>query len=328
MTTYLLHKQFFTFGPVVLFNALSLNMYFTTLPDHADPSFSEKDHFSAFNKHNIIFNAQVHKSFCEKHVGCLSLKTVFSGEEWYSVNGVPLRVQKGQFLLLNQDQEYASRIDADLPVKSFSIFFKERFARTVLADTLRTEDQLLDQPYFEQNRTEFFQKLYTLEDSMQRQLASLLHLLNSHGYSSLLTDEQLIPILQSLIRLHQEERSIVPKVAALKCSTRTEIYRRLSLAKDVLHSLYDEDLDLDLLGRYACLSVPQLVRQFRKVYHATPHQYLTGIRMQKAGELLQHKEWGLADITLAIGLHDTSAFCRLFKKWYGTSPESYRKALS
>src|SRR5215216_6718214 len=103
-------------------------MYFKSLPDHTDPQFDEAQHFSAFNRHNIIFNAKVKKSFCEDHVGCLSLKMAFTGEEWYTINRVRYAVRTNSFLLLNQDQNYSSSIHSDLPVSSFSIFFKPQFA--------------------------------------------------------------------------------------------------------------------------------------------------------------------------------------------------------
>lgn|GEM_PF-6663929 len=35
---------------------------------------------------NIIFNALSKKSHCDRHVGCLSIKTLWGkGEEWYAV---------------------------------------------------------------------------------------------------------------------------------------------------------------------------------------------------------------------------------------------------
>ena len=87
-------------------------MYFTSLPDHREPGFDEQLHFSKFKRHNIIFNALSSKSHCEHHVGCLSIKTVSCGEEWYQTSSNPLAVKPGQFLVLNDDQEYSSWINS------------------------------------------------------------------------------------------------------------------------------------------------------------------------------------------------------------------------
>lgn len=97
-------------------------MYFTSLPDNTDPAFDEELHFSRFKKQNIVFNAKSANSFCERHVGCLSIKTVLSGEEWYGVDNRQLAVRPGQFLLLNDDQDYSCRIDSAEEVRVLSVF--------------------------------------------------------------------------------------------------------------------------------------------------------------------------------------------------------------
>src|SRR5262245_45486481 len=97
------------------------NMYFTTLPDHSNPSFNEKLHFDKFGKHNVIFKAAAAKSHCDLHVGCLSIKTVLSGTENYGVGKRQLHVRPGLFLILNDHQEYSCRMDE--PATTLSVFF-------------------------------------------------------------------------------------------------------------------------------------------------------------------------------------------------------------
>src|SRR6187397_3690481 len=99
-------------------------MYFTQLPDHKEPGFNEQLHFSKFGKQNIVFDAEATKSECGRHVGCLSIKTVSRGEEWYTLGGRELAVRPGQFLILNDDQEYSCRINGPEKTKMLSVFFK------------------------------------------------------------------------------------------------------------------------------------------------------------------------------------------------------------
>src|ERR1041385_3881711 len=135
-------------------------MYFTSLPDHNKPGFDEQLHFSNFKKHNIVFNALISNSHCENHVGCLSFKTVLSGEEWYGINNRRVAVRPGQFLILNDDQIYSSSIDTIGKVQSFSIFFRNEFASAAFADKLQNEEQSLDNPFYNEGRIpEFFQTL-------------------------------------------------------------------------------------------------------------------------------------------------------------------------
>src|SRR4051812_39513767 len=123
-------------------------MYFTALPDHSQPGFNEQSHFNRFKKHNVIFNALSRQSHCDNHVGCLSFKTVLSGEEWYGVNHRQLAVRPGQFLILNNDQSYSCYIDTCEPVRTLSVFFKKEFASAIFHDTLNKEESLLDNPFY------------------------------------------------------------------------------------------------------------------------------------------------------------------------------------
>jgi AraC-like DNA-binding protein len=84
--------------------------------------------------------------------------------------------------------------------------------------------------------------------------------------------------------------------------------------------------DLSVISNAACLSTPQLVRQFKTVFHITPHQYLVQVRLSHAARLLQHTSTPVHEITWRCGFEDPSAFCRAFRNAYGVSPLYYRAA--
>ena len=215
-------------------------MYFTRLPDHTDPDFDESRHFSRFQKHNIIFNAVSSNSHCDDHVGCLSIKTVFTGEEWYGIDHRQLAVRPGQFLLLNNDQHYSCRICDSEEVRCLSVFFKTTFASDLWFDALHKEETLLEQPFDTSDTVpEFFQTLYNSTPSLQRQLSALVRALDKNGHDEAMTDERLIFLLHYLIRLHKSETRRADKAGALKASTRREIYKRLCIAKDLLQGNFD-----------------------------------------------------------------------------------------
>ncbi|PSL44297.1 AraC-like DNA-binding protein [Chitinophaga niastensis] len=299
-------------------------MYFTSLPDHTSPGFDEALHFSKFKQHNIIFNAVSSKSHCDRHVGCLSIKTILSGEEWYGVDNQQLVVRPGKFLILNDDQDYSCRIDATEKVRVLSVFFRKDFATAVFRDALYSEEALLDNP-FETNgqALEFFQKLNDTDPGLEQKLMSLQTMLNRYGHDNMV-DEHLVFLLHHLIRLHKTETVYTDRVSAVKVNTRTEIYKRLCIVKDILHSTFMDKPDLSLISNTACLSVPQLIRQFKAVFRTTPHQYLTRIRLAHAARLLKHTATPVQEITWMSGFENTSAFCRVFKAVYGVSPLYFR----
>ena len=288
-------------------------MYFTQLPDHSRPGFDENGHFSRFKKQNIVFNAVSTNAACDKHVGCLSFKTVLKGEEWYGIDGRNIAVRPGQFLILNDDQPYSCHIGKNEPARIISIFFKKEFASAVLKDAINTTS------------IEFFQTLYAIDPYLNNQLHTFIAHLDTQGYNSDAVDEHLVFFLHHLIRTHRSELTRAARIDALKPATRTEICKRLNTAKDILHSCYQEALSLETLSKASCLSVPQLVRHFRAAFHDTPHRYLTKLRLHHAAQKLTTTTLTVKDITWQCGFEDPSAFCRAFRSAYGTQPEAYRK---
>lgn len=300
-------------------------MYFTSLPDHSHPDFNEAQHFGRFKAHNVIFNTSSSYSFCDDHVGCLSLKTVLTGEEWYGINNHRLAVRPGQFLILNDEQHYSCNIDTHEPVKGISIFFKKEFAAAVFRDILKDDTALLDYP-FSQDHTqpEFFQTLNVMEPELQYRLNGLINDLDMHGYHTA-TEEQLVFFLHYLIRTLKTESKKAATVAAVKPATKIEIYKRLCIVRDILHSSYMDKPDLDMLSITSCLSVPQLIRQFKSVFKTTPYQYLIQIRLEHAAALLKSSGKPVQEISWDCGFDNFSAFCRAFKSVYGVQPLTFRK---
>jgi AraC family transcriptional regulator len=318
-------SRFFGVNKYLAFFINTHQMYFTSLPDHNKPGFDEQLHFSSFKKHNIVFNALAGSSHCENHVGCLSFKTVLSGEEWYGIDKRRVAVRPGQFLILNDHQTYSSSIDAIGKVRSLSIFFREEFAFSVFFDKLYNENISLDNPFYNEGLVpEFFQTLNYTDPGLLKQLSGLIFSLDSQGYSSSLLDEHLVVILQYLIGTYKAESQRVMGVNALKAATRTEIYKRLCVARDFMHSCFADKLDLQAISHEACLSVPQLVRQFKIVFRATPHQYLARIRLEYAAGLLTDTTRPIHEITWMCGFENMSAFCRAFRAEYNVQPHNFR----
>jgi AraC-like DNA-binding protein len=137
-------------------------------------------------------------------------------------------------------------------------------------------------------------------------------------------DEQLVPLLNFLIKQGASELKKASRVNAVKTSTQKEIYSRVCIAKDVLQSSFMKKIDLPLLSQLSCLSVPQLVRQFKCVFKLTPHQYLMKVRLARAVEMVRSTDYPVNEIALKCGFEDTSAFCRAFRLAYGTQPTFFR----
>lgn len=104
----------------------------------------------------------------------------------------------------------------------------------------------------------------------------------------------------------------------------TDIYERMIAAKMFMDANFHEPLQFEQIAKQAFLSPYHFHRLFCNIYKRTPHQYLTGLRMQKAKMLLEKEGISVAEICGNVGFESISSFSPLFKKQSGQAPQYYR----
>ena len=101
-------------------------------------------------------------------------------------------------------------------------------------------------------------------------------------------------------------------------------YARLRRVLDHMEAHFSEAVRMQALAELAGLSLSQLERQFRRVFHLTPQQWLTRLRIEAAMQQLQGDDT-IAAIGQSCGFSDQSAFSRQFKAMVGLTPRDYRR---
>jgi AraC-like DNA-binding protein len=76
------------------------------------------------------------------------------------------------------------------------------------------------------------------------------------------------------------------------------------------------------------VSEMNLRRAFRTVYGTTPHQYLTGIRLERAAALLRTTAGGVAEIAFDVGFPEVAWFTKCFRHRFGLPPGAYRSRIT
>lgn len=102
------------------------------------------------------------------------------------------------------------------------------------------------------------------------------------------------------------------------------LYKQLKQAKEFIDRNFAERIDLDDIAGEAFLSKFHFIRLFKSVYHQTPHQYLTTVRIEKAKELLQNNAT-VAEACFSVGFDSISSFKGLFKRYTSLTPACYQK---
>ncbi|MQL52285.1 helix-turn-helix domain-containing protein [Desulfofundulus thermobenzoicus] len=95
-------------------------------------------------------------------------------------------------------------------------------------------------------------------------------------------------------------------------------------AKQFLSEHFAEDLSLAQIARQQFLSPFYFSRLFKQVTGVTVMDYLTGLRLQAARELLVRSDQPVSQIAGAVGYADPNYFSRVFRRHVGVSPSEYR----
>lgn len=98
----------------------------------------------------------------------------------------------------------------------------------------------------------------------------------------------------------------------------------LTQVLDHLETNYGEPLSPASLAKLAGLSPVRFARLIKRIFRLTPSQLITQTRLAAASRMLEESEKAVAEVALACGFYDHSAFARAFKSATGATPRDFR----
>ncbi|HZS94226.1 MAG TPA: AraC family transcriptional regulator [Chloroflexota bacterium] len=258
--------------------------------------------------------------------GGLSIKSFVSGRALYKVDRGYIAVGPGEYLVLNDGQEYAVLVESAAPVESFCVFFPGGLAESVRRSLVEGTDALLDDPDpGSDTPVQFVQRTYPSDDLISPVLIRLRHDAADLSPGDGRLEESLYLLAARLLRIHDMNLREAESVPALRAATRQELYRRLHVARDYIAARYDRPISLEDIGRVAGLSANHLLRTFQALFGMTPHQYVIACRMERARALLARTDLPVTEICLAVGWTSLGTFSSQFRRRTGLSPRDYRR---
>ncbi len=106
-----------------------------------------------------------------------------------------------------------------------------------------------------------------------------------------------------------------------------ESFRELCRARELLGDLYHQPVSLRDAADEIQLSPWHFLREFRRAFGETPHEFLTRLRMEQAKQLLSTTSLSVTEICFEVGFTSLGSFSALFRRQVGISPATYRRQL-
>ena len=102
--------------------------------------------------------------------------------------------------------------------------------------------------------------------------------------------------------------------------------RRLTRVREYIDAnLEGGNLTIARLAKVASLSQFHFARAFKAAVGKSPHQYVSGHRLERAKVLLRRADQSLLDIAVALNFSSQANFTRAFRKGTGMTPGEYRR---
>ena len=271
----------------------------------------------------VILNTRTAKSQRTGIKGPFSIFMNLKGSSHCQVEKHRVRVEEGMYFLSNKDQYYDLEIDNQEETETFNIHFGEDFLERVSSGLTDSVGQWLEPETSFKGEVIFPNRLFRFSAPTHDWLRNFQANFPNRD-QKLYEEEKLTELLQHILWDQEACYRKMQQLPNKKPGYRQEVYRRLTLAVDYLHSYYHCEISLEELARIACLSRFHFLRLFKMCLGITPYQYLTQLRLEKACDLLKDKRIPITAIADELGFAHANSFSRLFGQRFGLSPVQYR----
>ena len=258
-----------------------------------------------------------------KGISGMGIFTTLAGKIRVNLNKTSCVVSEDSFLVVNSGSIVEVNTIGD--ATPALLFFKEKTTQLVAAELFhkKAPDHLSVQSL---SNHELVEHIHYTNASLAERLKLLIKIGSScASFHQLKSDAIVRSIIEDLSGKNYEAIQYSSRLPVKKQTTRSDLYIRLSIARDWLVQSFQTPLDLDALSSVAMMSKAHFSRYFKKAYGITPYQCLMEMRMKWAEERITKSTEPIQKIAEEICFETLSSFSYQFKKWKGVSPRALRK---
>lgn len=186
--------------------------------------------------------------------------------------------------------------------------------------------------YFRQIASEKVQRAQVMNDCFEICCCMYDNFLEEHRPKGILSSEkrELSDILEEFECLEQIEKYMVQMYRNFMQREKDENdfedeNKTVQKIINYINSHYAEPISAESLAEEVFFASNTIRLMLKKQTGSTVHEYLTKVRMEKATELLKHRDKKIKQIAKEVGYDNVSYFCMRFSRDYGMSPLAYRK---
>ena len=227
----------------------------------------------------------------------------------HQVNGVKYRQLEGELIFI---RETDSHLLKGKNFKYHNIAFSGAWMDSF---KIFLGDKLIDQAIVKCNNPPYFRIPMKEKAGFEEKIRSLLNPSND-DYQQLEFSHFMIYILDKYL-IRKDEENISDDIPLWFQDT----IRMINTSTDTIPTL-DEIIDR------SCKCAEHVSRSFKKYLDVTPSQYLKGIKLKKAAELLRNTNYPIKEICYLSSYENTNYFHKQFRELYDQTPSEYRKSQS
>ncbi len=258
----------------------------------------------------------------------MALLCAWNGRQEVNMDGRRIVVDDDTWLAIPSG-EASVRIRGTESMQALTILFRRGMPEEVLGSLVTPEDRLLEDAEVDVDAALPFLPNLQMHD---RSVTPVLMFISRHHESGLQDplwyEEQLAFLLERMLARHRQVITRLRSVPVRRAATRREIFRRISLATDFIHSNFEKPLMLSDMARAAYLSRHHFLRLFKHVHDVTPHEYLQRKRTSVAARLLRGSQLAVEEIVKQVGFDSRSTLFRAMRRFHGVTPRECRRTTS
>jgi AraC-like DNA-binding protein len=269
-------------------------------------------------EHFLSVSASGHRHILSHSHSGYELHFIPHGSGWLSVSGRTYDISPGIFYLTGPDVFHEQRSDPYDPMAEYCINFEILKGANTHRNPKNMEGDIISISNALENTKFWYGKDCYQCNRLFESIIEEINVKHTGYYFSIKNYLNQIFINTARCFLGNEKSFQTPPLKNIDDNRRIIIDNYLNI--------HDRKHSINELSKKVGLGKRQLNRIMLQYYGMTFQKKLMQIKMHKAENLLKTTGLSVKDIASQVGIDDTSYFCRVFKKFWGVTPTSFRKS--